>query len=66
MTINQTGQAIENILIIMAAYLFGQPFDLGVHELVQNKRIALTSAEHDRRHACRDRKPSPPPVEDTA
>ena len=52
-TINQTGQAIENILIIMAAYL---SVSLSISAFMNwyNKRIALEGAlSHDRRHARR-------------
>jgi ABC-type amino acid transport system permease subunit len=34
-TLNQTGQALEIIAIMMAVYLTHQPFHLGLHELVQ-------------------------------
>ena len=40
-TLNQTGQAIEGILIIMAAYPDGQPVDLDFHELVQQAHCAV-------------------------
>ena len=33
--LNQTGQAVEVILITMLVYLTHQPADLAVHELVQ-------------------------------
>jgi ABC-type amino acid transport system permease subunit len=37
---NQTGQAIEGVAIIMAVFLTHQPVDLGVHELVQPRTPA--------------------------
>ena len=39
-TMNQTGQAVEGIAMIMAVYLVDQPADLAVHEPLQPRRRA--------------------------
>ena len=39
-TMNQTGQAVEGIAMIMAVYLDDQPADLAVHEPLQPRRRA--------------------------
>ena len=46
--LNQTGQAIEIVVIWMVVYLEHQPADLAVHELVQRRDGAGGEMSHGR------------------
>ena len=49
-TINQTGQAVEGITMIMAVYLVDQPGDLAGDEPLQPRRRAGGALGDDRHH----------------
>ena len=64
-TINQTGQAIENIAAHHGRLPVGQPVDLGLHELVQQTHRPEGALSHDRRSPVGERPQLAPPIDET-